>query len=69
MGLPTGKSEGVQKYPHWGEAVIIRDEGASKGPMVNGKVVREMLEESIKVLTNGGGWQSLVPSYQRGITS
>lgn len=66
MGLPTGRSEAVQKYPHWGEAVIIRDEGASKGPIVNGTVVREMLEEAIKVLTNGGGWQSLIPSYQPG---
>ncbi len=67
MGLPTGRSEGaVEKYPHWGEAVVIRDEGASKGPMVNGKVVQEMLEEAIKVLTNGGGWQALIPSYQPG---
>lgn len=66
MGLPSGKSEAVEKYPHWGEAVVIRDEGASKGPIVNGKVVQEMLEEAIKVLTNGGGWQSLIPSYQPG---
>ncbi len=66
LGFPTGKSEAVQKYPHWGEAVVIRDEGASKGPIVNGKVVQEMLEEAIKVLTNGGGWQSLIPSYQSG---
>jgi len=66
MGLPLGKSEAVAKYPHWGEAVVIRDEGATKGPIVNGKVVREMLEEAIKVLTNGGGWQALIPSYQPG---
>jgi uncharacterized protein (DUF362 family) len=66
MGLPSAKSEAVEKYPHWGEAVLIRDEGATKGPMVNGKVVREMLDEAIKALTNGGGWQSLIPSYQPG---
>jgi len=66
MGLPSGKSDAVEKYPHWGEAVVIRDEGASKGPIVNGMVVREMLEEAIKVLTNGGGWKSLIPSYQPG---
>src|SRR3972149_4898523 len=66
MGLPSGKSDAVEKYPHWGEAVVIRDEGASKGPIVNGMVVRDMLEEAIKVLTNGGGWQSLIPSYQPG---
>ena len=66
MGVPSGKSHAVEKYPHWGEVVVIRDEEASKGPIVNGKVVREMLEESIKALTNGGGWQSLIPSYQAG---
>lgn len=66
MGLPTGKSAAVEKYPHWGEAVVIRDGGATQGPMVNGKVAREMLDEAIKALTNGGGWQSLIPSYQPG---
>ena len=66
MGLPSGKSHAVEKYPHWGEVVVIRDEGASKGPVINGQVVRGMLEESIKALTNGGGWQSLIPSYQPG---
>jgi len=56
VGQPKGKSEGaVQKYPHWGEAVVIRDEGASKGPIVNGAVVRDMLEEAVKTLTAGGG--------------
>jgi len=54
MGIPAGRSEAVQKYPHWGEAVIVRDEGASKGPLINGNVVREMLEDAIKALTNGG---------------
>ena len=53
MGLPTGKSEAVQKYPHWGEAVVIRDEGPLKG-QDHFKVVQEMLEEAIKALTNGG---------------
>jgi uncharacterized protein (DUF362 family) len=64
MGLPSGKTSAVEKYPHWGEAVVIRDEGATKGPLVNRKVVQEMLDEAIKVLTNGGGWQSLIPSYK-----
>jgi uncharacterized protein (DUF362 family) len=67
-GLPSGKSEAVQKYPHWGKAVVIRDERATDGPNVNSKVVREMLEESIKVLTNGGGWPSLFSSYKTGET-
>ena len=30
-GLPSGKSEAVQKYPHWGKAVVIRDESATDG--------------------------------------
>jgi hypothetical protein len=46
--------------------VVILDEGATKGPMVDGKVVQEMLDEAIKALTNGGGWQSLIPRYQPG---
>jgi uncharacterized protein (DUF362 family) len=66
IGLPSGKSDAVQKYPHWGEAVVIRDEGATEGPNINGKIIREMLEEAIKVLTHGGGWPSLFPSYQTG---
>jgi uncharacterized protein (DUF362 family) len=68
MGLPSGRSHAVQKYPHWGKAVVIRDESATDGPNVNSKVVREMLEESIKVLTNGGGWPSLFSSYKTGET-
>ena len=67
-GLPFGRSEAVQKYPHWGEAVVIRDERATEGPNINGRIIREMLEEAIKVLTNGGGWSSLFPSYQTGET-
>jgi uncharacterized protein (DUF362 family) len=68
MGLPSGKSHAVEKYPHWGKAVVIRDESATEGPNINSKVVREMLEESIKLLTNGGGWPSLFPSYKTGET-
>jgi len=66
MGLPSGRSAAGEKYPHWGKAVIVRDEGATEGPNINGKIVREMLEEAIKILTNGGGWQSLFSSYQMG---
>jgi len=65
-GLPTGKSRAAEKYPHWGEAVIVRDENASKGPLINNAVVKEMLDESVKALTGGGGWQALIPSYQAG---
>lgn len=68
MGLPSGKSDAVEKYPHWGKAVVIRDESATDGPNINSKVVREMLEESIKLLTNGGGWPSLFSSYKTGET-
>ena len=68
LGVPSGKSDAVQKYPHWGEAVVIRDENATDGPNINGKIVREMLEESIKQLTNGGGWPSLFSSYKTGET-
>jgi uncharacterized protein (DUF362 family) len=68
MGLPSGKSEAVEKYPHWGKAVVIRDESATDGPNVNSKVVREMLAESIKLLTNGGGWPALFSSYKTGET-
>jgi len=67
-GLPSGKSEAVQKYPHWGKAVVIRDESATDGVNINSKVVREMLDESIKLLTNGGGWPSLFSTYKTGET-
>jgi len=66
MGFPSGRCEAVQKYPHWGKTVVVRDEDATEGPNVNHNVVREMLEEAIKALTNGGGWQSLFPSYRTG---
>jgi len=68
MGLPSGKSEAVQKYPHWGKAVVIRDESATDGVNINSKVVREMLDESIKLLTDGGGWPSLLSTYKTGET-
>lgn len=68
IGFPPRKSHAVEKYPHWGKAVVIRDESATDGSNVNRQVVREMLAESVKVLTNGGGWPSLFSSYQSGET-
>ena len=68
MGLPAGKSDAVEKYPHWGEVVIIRDENATQGPDVNFKVVQSMLDEAIQTFTKGGGWPSLIPSYKTGET-
>ena len=68
MGLPTGKSEAVEKYPHWGEVVIVRDENATHGPDVDFKVVQSMLDEAIQAFTKGGGWPSLIPSYKTGET-
>jgi len=68
MGVPSGKSHAVEKYPHWGEVVIIRDENATQGPEVNFKVVQSMLDEAIQALTKGGGWPSLLPSYKTGET-
>jgi len=68
MGLPFGKSDAVEKYPHWGEVVVIRDESATMGPKINDKVVQSMLDEAIQVFTKGGGWPSLIPSYKAGET-
>jgi uncharacterized protein (DUF362 family) len=68
MGLPSGKSHAIEKYPHWGEVVIIRDENATQGPDVNFKVIQSMLDESIQAFTKGGGWPSLIPSYKTGET-
>jgi uncharacterized protein (DUF362 family) len=68
MGLPAGRSEAaVQKYPHWGEVVIIRDESVTKGPTINYSVIESMLDDGIKAFTNGGGWTSLIP-YKTGET-
>jgi uncharacterized protein (DUF362 family) len=68
MGWPTTKSEAVAKYAHWGEVVVIQDEKATQGPDVNLKVVQSMLDEAIQAFTKGGGWPSLIPSYQTGQT-
>jgi uncharacterized protein (DUF362 family) len=68
LGLPSGKTHAVEKYPHWGEVVIIRDENATQGPDVNFKVVQSMLDEAIQAFTKGGGWPSLIPSYKTGET-
>ena len=68
VGLPLGRGDAVEKYPHWGEAVVIRDDGATEGPNINSKVVREMLNEAINTLSNGGGWPSLFSSYKTGET-
>jgi len=68
MGLPSGKSHAVEKYPHWGEVVVIRDDSATQGPNVNMKVVQAMLDEAIQAFTKGGGWPSLIPSYKAGET-
>jgi uncharacterized protein (DUF362 family) len=68
MGLPSGKTFGVEKYPHWGEVVVIRDDSVTAGPKINEKIVQSMLDEAIQVFTKGGGWPSLIPSYKTGET-
>ena len=68
MGLPSGKTHAVEKYPHWGEVVVIRDDSVTVGPKINEKVVQSMMDEAIQVLTKGGGWPSLMPSYKTGET-
>ena len=67
-GLPSGKSDAVEKYPHWGEVVVIRDNNATQGPNVNMKAVQSMLDEAIQAITKGEGWPSLLPSYKAGET-
>lgn len=66
MGSLPGKGEAVEKYPRWGEVVVMRDEGATRGPNVNAQIVQSMLDEAIQVFTKGGGWPSLIPSYKTG---
>jgi len=68
MGLPSGKSHAVEKFPHWGEVVVIRDDSVTLGPKINEKIAQSMLDEAIQVLTKGGGWPSLIPSYKTGET-
>ena len=68
MGLPAGKTDAVEKYPHWGEVVVIRDDSVTVGPKINEKIVQSMLDEAIQVFTKGGGWPSLIPSYKTGET-
>jgi uncharacterized protein (DUF362 family) len=67
-GLPFGKTEAAEKYPHWGEVVVIQDEGATQGPAINYQVVKAMLDEAIQAFTKGGGWASLFSSYKTGET-
>jgi len=68
LGLPSDRSEAVEKYPHWGEVVVIRDDSVTVGPKIDEKIVQSMLDEAIKVFTKGGGWPSLIPSYKTGET-
>jgi len=68
LGLPSGRTEALQKYPHWGKVVVIRDEAATEGPNISQNAVRSMLDEAIHALTDGGGWRSLFSSYRSGET-
>lgn len=68
MGWPTRKADALQKYPHWGKVVLVRDDAATDGPKISKEAVRSMLDKAIDVLTDGGGWRSLFPSYQSGET-
>ena len=62
LNWPAKKTEAVEKYPHWGEVVVIRDGAATEGANVDGRVVRSMLDEAVQALTEGRGWPSLFPS-------
>ena len=64
LNWPIKKTEAVEKYPHWGEVVVVRDDAATEGANVEGKVVRSMLDEAVRVLTDGRGWPSLFPSVK-----
>jgi len=67
-GWPPSQTYAIQKYPHWAKVVVARDDAATEGPNINSPIVRSLLNEAINVLTEGGGWQSLFPSYKAGET-
>jgi len=56
------------RYPYWGRVVVVRNRAATDGLEIDPEVVRAMLDRAIYLLTDGGGWRSLFPSYRRGET-
>ncbi len=68
VGWPSKRADALQKYPHWGKVVVAQDDAATDGSKISKEVVRSMLDKAINVLTDGGGWRSLFPSYQSGET-
>ena len=67
-GIPQNKAKAASQYPHWGKVVLVRDDKATAGSNVNQAIIKNMLNEAIKVLTEGGGWKSLFPNFKVGET-
>ena len=62
----SGKA--LEKYAHWGEVLVVRDDTATDGPEINAEVVRTMMAESLKQFTGqptvAGAWNSLLPNWK-----
>lgn len=67
--LPKRTGAAVEKYPHWGEVVVIRNDAATDGPNIRADVVQTMLDEAIQELTNTSSvteaWSHLLPGWRK----
>jgi len=68
VGWLPGRTEAVEKYPHWGEVVVVRNEAATDGPNVRAEEVRVMLDGALRRFTNTSSladvWDHLLPGWQ-----
>ena len=65
--LPKG-TEAVERYPHWGEVVVVRNNAVTDGPDVRADEVRMMLDSALRRLTGASSatdaWDHLLPGWQ-----
>ena len=65
--LPKG-TEAVEKYPHWGEVLVVRNSAATDGPAVRAEEIRVMVDGALRRFTDTSSvtdaWGSLLPGWQ-----
>ncbi len=66
LGWPGREIRADQKYPFWGKVVVARDDSATDGPRIHTQVLGPMLDEAVKALTDGRGWEAIFPVIKPG---
>ncbi len=66
MNWPKAVAQANPKNPYWGKVVVARDDSATQGSKIKGRIIGPMLDEAVNALTDGRGWGVIFPIIKPG---